>query len=153
MQENKQDKSPIKQKILLYLANKGITPYEFYKISGVTRGILQQNNGISEDNISRFLAYAPDVNLEWLMLGKGEMLKTECISSTQEENKTSNVVSYDEDKKTTKQQLSPEYMALLSAFQEQATEIGRLQQRIDDLERERGSSASGAHNSRTAIAG
>ena len=64
MQENKQEKSPIKQNILRYLAQKGVSAYEFYKESGVTRGILQQNNGISEDNIARFLAYAPDVNIE-----------------------------------------------------------------------------------------
>lgn len=75
MQEKQQEKSPIKQNILLYLASKGITAYEFYKTSGVTRGILQQPNGISEDNIARFLAYAPDVNTEWLLTGKGDMLK------------------------------------------------------------------------------
>lgn len=55
---------------------KGITPYEFYKISGVTRGILTQNNGINEDNLARFLAYAKDVNPEWLLSGSGEILKT-----------------------------------------------------------------------------
>lgn len=77
MQEKQQGKSPIKQNILLYLANKGVTPYEFYKISGVTRGILQQSNGISEDNIARFLAYATDVNIEWLITGKGNMLKND----------------------------------------------------------------------------
>ena len=75
MQENKQEKSPIKQKILLYLTKKGISAYEFYKNSGVTRGVLSQNNGITEDNIARFLAYAPDVNAEWLLTGKGDMLK------------------------------------------------------------------------------
>ena len=75
MQEKRQEKSPIKQNILLYLENKGVTPYEFYKESGVTRGILQQNNGISEDNIARFLAYAPDVNIEWLLTSKGSMIK------------------------------------------------------------------------------
>ena len=74
MQEKRQEKSPIKQNILLYLAQKGVSPYEFYKESGVTRGILQQNNGISEDNIARFLAYAPDVNIEWLLTGEGPML-------------------------------------------------------------------------------
>lgn len=79
MQEKQQVKSPIKQNILLYLANKGVTPYEFYKVSGVTRGILQQSNGISEDNIARFLAYAPDANIEWLITGKGNMLKSEDI--------------------------------------------------------------------------
>lgn len=76
MQEKQQEKSPIKQNILLYLAQKGVSPYEFYKESGVTRGILQQNNGISEDNIARFLAYAPDVSVEWLITGRGEMLST-----------------------------------------------------------------------------
>lgn len=76
MQEKRQEKSPIKQNILLYLAQKGVSPYEFYKESGVTRGILQQNNGISEDNITRFLAYAPDVSVEWLITGRGEMLST-----------------------------------------------------------------------------
>ena len=61
---------------MLYLAEKGVSAYEFYKESGVTRGILQQNNGISEDNIARFLAYAKDVNVEWLITGRGEMFST-----------------------------------------------------------------------------
>lgn len=77
MKEKQQEKSLIKQNILLYLAYKGVTPYEFYKISGVTRGILQQNNGISEDNIARFLAYAPDINTEWLLTGNGNMTKVQ----------------------------------------------------------------------------
>lgn len=73
MQENTQEKSPIKQRMLLFLAEKGVTQYEFYKNTGVTRGVLAQNNGISENNISRFLAYFPDVSVEWLITGNGEM--------------------------------------------------------------------------------
>lgn len=88
MQEKQQEKSPIKQKILLYLTQRGVTPYEFYKISGVTRGILQQNNGISEENIARFLAYAPEVNIEWLMTGRGEMLADGAHSGCPEAEKT-----------------------------------------------------------------
>ena len=62
--------------VLLYHKIFAVTFDEtFYKASGVTRGILQQNNGISEDNIARFLAYAPDVNIEWLITGKGDMLR------------------------------------------------------------------------------
>ena len=82
MQENRQKKSLIKQNISLYLANKGVSDYEYYKVSGTTRGILGQNNGISEDNISRFLAYAPDVNHEWLLTGRGSMLKTKCADNS-----------------------------------------------------------------------
>lgn len=58
------------------MAKKGVSEYEYYKLSGTTRGVLRQNNGISEDNISRFLAYAPDVNPEWLLTGRGSMLKS-----------------------------------------------------------------------------
>lgn len=77
MQEYRQEKSLIKQNISLYLSKKGVSPYIYYKESGTTRGILGQNNGISEDNIARFLAYAPDVNLEWLLTGQGPMLRTD----------------------------------------------------------------------------
>lgn len=83
MQENTQEKSPIKQRILLFLAQKQVTQYEFYKNTGVTRGVLSQNNGISEDNISRFLAYFPDVNIEWLMTGRGEMLADKPAQASQ----------------------------------------------------------------------
>lgn len=87
MQEKKQEKSRIKQNILLYLQEKNTTPYEFYKKSGVTRGILQQNNGINEDNIARFLAYATDVNTDWLLTGSGKMLKSEEAAETDNKKK------------------------------------------------------------------
>lgn len=77
MQENKQEKSPIKQKILLYLDSIGVSQYDFYRKTGVTRGVLGQNNGISEDNLSRFLAHYPEVNPIWLLTGCGEMLLKE----------------------------------------------------------------------------
>jgi hypothetical protein len=77
MQENKQEKSPIKDRILQYLETKGITKYAFYKDSGTTRGILDQETGISEENIARFLAYAKDVSPLWLLTGEGNMLHGE----------------------------------------------------------------------------
>jgi len=73
MQEN----SPIKKRILQYIDFKGISKYDFYKKSGITRGILDQNNGISEDNLTRFLAYDAKINTDWLLLGDGEMIKNE----------------------------------------------------------------------------
>lgn len=80
MQENKQEKSPIKQRILQYLGKKGISMYDCYAKTGITRGILGQNNGISEDNITRFLAYYTEINVEWLVLGHGSMIRDNEIS-------------------------------------------------------------------------
>ena len=73
MQEN----SLIKQNILKYLDLKGITPYRFYKENDVTRGILTQNNGITEENLLKFVRFAQDISLEWLLTGEGPMLKKE----------------------------------------------------------------------------
>lgn len=77
MQENKQEKSPIKQRILQYLGENRISMYDCYAKTGITRGILGQNNGISEDNLARFLAYYTEVNTEWLVTGRGSMLRSE----------------------------------------------------------------------------
>lgn len=76
MQENNREKSPIKVRILQYLELKGISRYAFYKDTGTTNGILTQNNGISEENLLRFLSHYDDVNPIWLLTGEGEMLKT-----------------------------------------------------------------------------
>lgn len=70
-----QEKSIIKQNILQYLNFIGVTPYKFYQETGITRGVLTQNNGMSEENTTKFLAYYKDVNPEWLLTGKGDMLK------------------------------------------------------------------------------
>lgn len=67
--------SPIKTRILQYIKYKGISKYKFYKNTDITRGILNQENGISEDNITKFLAQYNDICLEWLFTGSGEMLK------------------------------------------------------------------------------
>lgn len=135
MQDNKQEKSPIKQRILLFLSDTGVTPYEFYKNTGVTRGILTQNNGISEDNISRFLAYFPEVNIEWLMTGKGEMLKTKHTPEALIPENEPIPSNKDNKNEVTKQDFSASIIErLLATIQEQAEEIGRLRERVEQLE-------------------
>lgn len=72
MREN----STIKQNILKYLDLKGISKYDFYQKTGVSNGVLSQKSGMSEENTMRFLSYYKDVNVEWLLTGIGEMIKT-----------------------------------------------------------------------------
>lgn len=74
MQINEQEKSPIKQRILQYVDYKGISKYKFYKESGITRGVLDQNTGISEDTLIKFLDYAREISYKWILFGVGEML-------------------------------------------------------------------------------
>ena len=70
------DFSVLKQRILQYLDFKGITKYECYKNTGITNGVLSQPNGMSEDNLLKFLSYYSDVNPIWLLTGEGEILLT-----------------------------------------------------------------------------
>lgn len=68
--------SILKGRILQYLELKGITKYTFYKVTGIANGVLSQPNGISEDNLLRFLECYPDVNPSWLLRGEGAMLES-----------------------------------------------------------------------------
>lgn len=81
-----QEKSLIKKNILQYLEIKNITKYEFYQKTGITRGILNQNNGMSEENTAKFLAYFKEINPEWLLTGKGPMLKGTSVESINKDN-------------------------------------------------------------------
>lgn len=70
-----QEKSLIKKNILQYLETKGISQYEYYKKTGVTRGVLSQNNGMSEENTIKTLAAYQDISPNWLLTGSGPMLR------------------------------------------------------------------------------
>lgn len=75
MQENSQKKSIVKQNILQMIDLLGITRYDFYKKTHITRGVLDQNNGMSEENIAKFLAYFPKTDANWLLTGEGSMYR------------------------------------------------------------------------------
>lgn len=114
MQEN----SLIKQNILKYLDNKGITQYKFYKDNNVTRGILTQNNGITEENLLKFVHYAQDISLKWLLTGEGPMLKSGSPPEPSENNpETPTESSID----------TPLVAQLRAIIQEQALTIAHLE--------------------------
>lgn len=120
MQEN----SIIKQNILKYLEYKGITPYRFYKENDVTRGILTQNNGITEENLLKFVQFAQDISLNWLLTGEGSMLKTDTPddgAKTEEETASDGVTA-----------------ALERIIQRQAKEIARLEIELEKYRQDGG---------------
>ncbi len=75
MQEKEQNISPIKQRILFFAGTLGISKRDFYAKIGVSRGTLESRTGITEDVVTKFFATYPEVSIEWLMTGVGEMLK------------------------------------------------------------------------------
>lgn len=76
MQENNRDFSIIKERIMKFLEYKGVSKYEFYQKTGISNGILSQKNGLSEENLLRFLNYFGEISPEWLLTGNGPMLRS-----------------------------------------------------------------------------
>ncbi len=76
------EKSSIKKRIIDYLEYRGISLSQFYKESNVSRSVLKQGAGLSEENLHKFLAFDLDtnhsqrVNLDWLLRGEGDMMES-----------------------------------------------------------------------------
>ena len=69
--------SSIKQRIVEYLDYRGITKEDFYSKTEISPSNFKGNAAKSElggDKIAKILTCYPDINAEWLLTGKGEML-------------------------------------------------------------------------------
>lgn len=99
------EKSSIKKRILKYLDLKGISKYQFYKDSGIARGVLDKNSGMSEDNIARFIAYAPEISVNWLILGKGKMESSDLLSDENQKSVTHDARPLEEENRRLREEL------------------------------------------------
>lgn len=64
-----------KERILQFIEYKGISKNKFYIESGISNGVLDKKSGLSMDTVEKFYSTFPEINPEWLLTGKGEMLK------------------------------------------------------------------------------
>lgn len=77
--------SSIKERILKIPENKGISKENFFTEIGMTYGNFKgksKGTPINSNAIVDILSIYPDINLEWLLTGKGSMLKSEQTSAT-----------------------------------------------------------------------
>jgi len=79
MKEIAREISVLKRRILEYADSKGIKKYEIYQNTGISNGVLSQKGGLSEDNVMRFLSHYSDLSPEWLLTGKGAMLRGQSV--------------------------------------------------------------------------
>lgn len=66
-----------KERFIEYLKIKGIGQTSFEESSGLSRGAISQKSGFSANSIEKIAIACPDLNLDWLITGNGEMLKSE----------------------------------------------------------------------------
>lgn len=65
----------IRERLLQYLEYKRVSKYKFYQITGLSNGFLDKKGAIGSDKCELILSYFPDLNPEWFLLGKGDMIK------------------------------------------------------------------------------
>ena len=73
-------------RVIHYIDNKGINNSSFEKICGLSNGYLgtqlKRNADLGEGVLNKILDNCLDMSPEWLLTGKGSMLKDEAIKGT-----------------------------------------------------------------------
>lgn len=69
--------SKIKKRILEHLDTIEMSKRKFYRITGISNGVLDKISGLTEDNIEKYLQNFPEINPNWLITGEGNMLLSE----------------------------------------------------------------------------
>lgn len=144
MQEEKQNISPIKQRILQFVEDLGISKRDFYSFTGISRGTLESKTGITEDTLTKLFAAYPDLSPVWVFTGGGEKLQqhqNEMIREITNENiedKLLNVIAKKD-----------------AEIRSLAEEVGKLKQEVVQLKTaiEKNSGGSGVENAICADAG
>lgn len=76
--------SPIKERILLFLENQGIKKTDFCERTGISYSNMKGAGLYSEIGgyqIGKILAAYPNMSAEWLIMGYGNMLKSETAAT------------------------------------------------------------------------
>ena len=118
--------SNIKQNILRFIERQDISKYELYKKTGISNGTLSQKGGMSESNIMKFLSAYTEVSAEWLLTGKGEMLKSSVQNIVQNSGKNSiNNISGNIEQQS--------YNQLMEIIREKDRQIAKKDEQINKL--------------------
>lgn len=81
-----------RQRILQFIDNQKIEPKDFLAKTNLKRGVLDKSHlekGISDVFVSKILESYTNISARWLLTGKGEMLKTDTIKPTIQNNRPS----------------------------------------------------------------
>lgn len=69
-------KTNIKNRILDFISDRGVTIAEFERNVALSNGYIKNFKGsIGSDKLSNIALYYPDLNIDWLLTGEGDMFK------------------------------------------------------------------------------
>lgn len=129
--------STLKEKILAFLAEMGIRKVDFYESTGIQSSNFKGTNLKSApggDMLVKILTLYPNLSAEWLMRDEGNMLRdTRNLPIKKVKEPTDKI----ESSTPPTNNLDPILEKFMSKIAEQGEEIGRLKERIAQLQREK----------------
>lgn len=127
----------IQERVLLIMNSYGMNPTEFADEIGVQRSsishILSGRNNPSLDLITKILVRFPEVDSNWLVLGKGSLvMKTETKLGKDEKNESSETL--DQEILNSPKDLFTDNQISIS-LEKEKEKVEELKQKIEDLEK------------------
>lgn len=155
----------ILERLKEYIDYRGISVAAFERSIGMANASfgksLKNKGAIGTDKLEKILSTYPEISPAWLMTGEGDMLKTKRTSETPQAQESTNSEHKDNKNQPLAQEIPPLILDRLlntiaekdAIIREQAEELGRLREQIEQLKKGRGHSASDANTSEIANVG
>ena len=86
-----------KRRILQFIEYKGIGITNFLKKTGIKRGFLDTDkldSSVSDMFLAKIIAVFPELNIEWLLTGEGNMLRKEGVIQQAHNNISSTITQH-----------------------------------------------------------
>ena len=68
----------ITERLVLFMRHEGVTPFQMNKVAGLSRTLLSKaidnHQGLSSTTIEKISNAYPNLNIDWLVTGRGVML-------------------------------------------------------------------------------
>ncbi len=122
-----------RKRIIDFIENQSIRPKDFLLKTGLAKGFVDrshQKSGISDINLSKILESYPNLNAEWLVTGKGNMLKPHHPDVVEE-----NTSPYQPEPNTMISLLQKQLALLEETKELQSEKIIRLEKELADAKR------------------
>lgn len=68
-----------KANLLIYLQKKNVSKPDFYKKTGLPNGFLDKSDSVNSRNLEKLLSSFEDLSADWLISGRGEMLRNQNV--------------------------------------------------------------------------
>lgn len=126
-----------KERILYFIDNQNIKISDFLRKTDIKRGFLDAdklNSTVSDVFLAKIIAIFPELSLEWLVTGKGEMLKNGEQHIVQNgNNNTNNGNNISGKVKKIEQKIEQTNAELLEIIREKDRQIASLHKIIEKL--------------------